>query len=207
MSRGLLAVGALIIAGSVLALWLVMRTNDPAAPTPAPTGHDDPPTPTERSHPGVTVIQTPKLPEAPAAGSADNVTEYTVGGVAIRDHRSGEHAARDLPQNVHPPGGHKIDSHLTWEISQKVRAVTKDCAASVPKDARGSAPKVEGQIVIAIKDKQLAITGATMQVRDVTSAGDTVKQCIEQKSVGLTNPAPDEPDVDNYSITLSLDLP
>lgn len=210
MNRGLLAVGALIVAGSVVALWLIMRTDEPATVTPStPVAGDPHETRTlpPKAGPGVTV--NPALPEQPSipGGSSDNVTEYSVGNVAVRDHRSGDHAARDVPPSVHPPGHRAIDSKVTWDISQKVRAVTKDCAASVPKDARGAQPKVEGQIIIAIKDKQLAITGATIQVRDVTSGGDTLKQCIEQKSVGLSTTAGDELDVQDYSITLSIDLP
>ena len=207
MNRGLLAIGALIVAGSVVALWLIMRKDEaaatPSASAPTETRETRTPPPSQLP-PGVTT--NPTLPEQPPAGSNDNVTEYQVGNVAVRDHRSGDHAVRDVPQNIHPPGSRKIDSQVTWEISQKVRAVTKECAARIDKDARGAAPKVEGQIIIAIKDKQVTITGATMQVRDVTSGADTVKQCIEQKSVGVSANGGDEPDVSDYSITLTLDL-
>jgi hypothetical protein len=46
------------------------------------------------------------------------------------------------------------------------------------------------------------------QVRDV-AGGSTgpVKECMEQKTVGVATPSGDEPDVQGYAITLSLRLP
>ena len=50
------------------------------------------------------------------------------------------------------------------------------------------------------------VAGKDGDLRDV-AGGESVKQCIEQKSVGITASAGDEPDVDSYAITLSLRLP
>jgi hypothetical protein len=161
---------------------------------------------------GSTVPRTPSAtdtPERPSDTSPSTATrDYMVGGVRIRDHRSGDHAPIDVPPAIHPPEGRKLPSELVNDVSQKVRAAVSECAASVPPDARGEKPRAEGEIVVAIKNHQAAITGATIQLRDVTGASvDAVKQCIEQKAIGAATPSGDEADVEGYSITLSIRLP
>jgi hypothetical protein len=78
----------------------------------------------------------------------------------------------------------------------------------VPPEARGATSRLEGQVLIAIKNQQATVTGATYQARDVASAAQgPIKQCMEQKSVGVTTPSGEEPDVEGYGIVLSLRLP
>ena len=61
---------------------------------------------------------------------------------------------------------------------------------------------------MSLKDHQATITGGTFQLRDVAAASqDPVKQCMEQKSVGVTAPSGDEPDVEGYAISLSFHFP
>jgi hypothetical protein len=141
----------------------------------------------------------------PPQGSA---REYAVGGVRIRDHRRGSHPPVDVPPAVHPPQGRKIASQLTSDLAQKLRAVMAGCSTDVPAEARGATPRVEGEIKIAIKEKQATITSATFQPRDITgNAVDAIRQCLHGKAIGMTTPSGDEPDLESYAITLSLRVP
>ena len=101
------------------------------------------------------------------------------------------------------------DRNLTHEISQKLKTVVYDCAKTIPKEARGAErPRVEGQIIVSIKDHNMTITKSTMQLRNVTGESvEPTKQCIESKSVGIENAAPEQSDLDNYSINVSFAIP
>jgi hypothetical protein len=214
MNRGYLALGAAVVLAAVLGLYVALSKDQDTAAKRDPDG----------DKPGVTVTRTapneihrPEMPAgsvSPASGTVSEssggsgTSEYTIGGVRVRDHRSGEHAPLDIPPAIHPPGGRKIPSQLTSDIAQRLRGVVTECASSVPLDARGAAPRLEGEILIAIKDHQATITSATYQARDVTGQVQaSIKQCMEQKSVGVATPSGDEPDVEGYAITLSLRLP
>jgi hypothetical protein len=127
----------------------------------------------------------------------------------VRDHRRGDTEKLDIPPNVHPPGATEIPSTLTHELAQQVKAVMRDCVKSLPADARGELPKLEGQITVAVKDQKASITKALVQLRDVKD-GDAVtaaKQCIESKSIGIGAPASDVPNLDAYTINLSFLIP
>ena len=131
-----------------------------------------------------------------------------VGDVRIRDHRSGDHPAADVPPAVHPPQARRLPSTLTNEFAQQLRTALASCAASVPVGARGAAPKIDGEIIIAIKDRQASITSAIFQPRDITGdANDALKQCLASKAVGLSTPSGEQADLDHYAVTLSLVLP
>jgi hypothetical protein len=135
------------------------------------------------------------------------VTDYMVGGARVRDHRSGERTPIDVRRAIHPPEGRKIPSQLTSDVAQQVRAVMAECAMNLPSDARGADPRLDGTIMIAIKDRQATITSASVQLRDVNaSAAVPVKQCIEQTSIGVATSAGEEADVAGYAITLAFRL-
>ena len=87
-----------------------------------------------------------------------------------------------------------------------MRAKVAECAAAIPQDARGDKPRVEGLVNIAIKDKQIVVTSATMQIRNVTGASlDATKQCIEAGAKTVTQPTT-EADLETYDITVSFAL-
>jgi hypothetical protein len=130
-----------------------------------------------------------------------------IGGVHVRDHRSGDHTPVDLPPAIHAPHGRKIPSQLTHDLTQRLRAVVNECAARIPAGARGARAGIDGEITIAIKDQQATVTAGTFQLRDIAASDGSVKDCIEQKAVGVAVASGDEPDVENYGITLSLRLP
>lgn len=202
--------GLLGLAAAVgLAVYFLGDHDAPPAPPPPAPGSAASPT-IVRDHvsgprPALPATVTPATPAPdPQAGSAD---EYTVGGVQVRDHRGGTSPHMDIPPSIHPPEAHQISSAIVNDVAQQVRAVMKQCAADLPQDARGSAPRVQGQLVVAIKDHQLTVTGATMQLRDVTGdALEPTRQCIEQRSIGLQAGAAGEPDVDHYAITVNFAL-
>jgi hypothetical protein len=210
MNRWILAVGAVVVMGAAIGLWLWMRHGDDAQANPQRTSAEvagsEVATPTVRATSGTSV--TPTLPDGDrVAAGTDSVKEYKVGDVRVRDHRKGDHPPMDLPPNSHPPDGRKIASTVTADIAQKVRAVMNECVASIPREARGVSPRLEGLISIAIKDKQVSVTAATIQLRDIVGASiDPTKQCIETKSIGITTPA-DEPDLADYTINLSFAVP
>lgn len=215
MNRGYLALGAAVVVVALFGLYVAMSKDDDVAPPREPAGRKisrtDPVKPAgrgTRTQPGDGAH--PALParSAPAAPADPSVSEYMVGDVLVRDHRTGEHAPIDVPPAVHPPLGRKIPSQLTSDIAHQLRAVVTECAASMLPGDRGATPHLDGQIMISIKDHQATITSATFQARDVapTSQG-LVKQCLEQKAIGVGVPSGDEADVEGYGITLSLRLP
>lgn len=209
MNRGYLALGAAVVLAAVIGLVVVLRRGDDASAKPASV--DQKPSGGEHDQPGINLPQTPSSGQprpAERAGSGSAVSDYMIGGVHVRDHRSGDHAPLDIPPAIHPPEGRKISSQLTADIAQKLRAMTTECAGSVPPEARGATPRLDGEILIAIKDQQATVTSATFQVRDVAgAAAGPVKQCMEQKTVGVATPSGNEPDVQGYAITLSLRVP
>ena len=93
--------------------------------------------------------------------------------------------------------------------AKQVKAVLRECVATLPADARGEMPKLEGQITITVKDSKASITKSVMQMRDVKegAAVTAAKQCIESKSIGIGAPAADVPNIDAYTINLSLLIP
>jgi len=86
----------------------------------------------------------------------------------------------------------------------------KDCVASLPKEGRGAKPRLEGQIVIGIKDKVLTVTQSTIVMRDLeglATAAENARTCVESHAVGLSTPATDEADLASYTINLSFFVP
>jgi hypothetical protein len=208
MNRGYLALGAALVVVVVIALYVAIASSDDDELTAVP--RDPKIAEVPRDRPTGSIVRTPSAsgtPERTAGTAADAPKEYVVGGVRIRDHRKGEHVQLDVPPSIHPPGGRKLPSELTNAIAQQVRAAVNECAASVPAEARGDKPRMDGEIQIAIKDRQARVTSATIQPRDITGSVEQVKQCVEQRAVGIASPSGDEADLEGYSITLSIRLP
>ena len=106
-----------------------------------------------------------------------------------------------------PPNRRTLQPAMTKAIADRVRDVMHDCVKTVPKEARGENPRLEGTINIAIKDKQVSINKAELRIKDVTEGvADTTRQCIEQKSRAITHAAGDEADLESYDINLSFAL-
>jgi hypothetical protein len=207
-----LAIVAVVVLAGVIGVWLATKkegatagTASSSSPgTPSVVADSETPTPTVRGDSTTTV--TPSLPGDSPPPASGEVREYMVGDRRVRDHRKGDKPPIDIPPAIHPPDGRKIQSNLTSEIGQKLKVVVRECAATMPQEARGTSPRLEGLVVIAIKAKLVTITKATVQLRDVVGASvDPIKQCIEQKSLAVTH-ATDEPDLDSYDINVSYSL-
>jgi hypothetical protein len=199
-----LALGAAVVVAAVVALFIAMRSDDreiARVASPKITQAD-------RGKPAAEVTRTPSVgATAPAGRPRSAVTDYMVGGVRVRDHRSGDRTASDVPPAIHPPEGRKIPSQLTSDIAQQVRAAMTECAINLPPDARGVDPRHDGTITISINDRQATITSASVQLRDVNaSAAAPLERCIEEKSVGVATSAGEEADVAGYTITLAFRL-
>lgn len=204
-----LVLGLVVVAVGVgILAYLVSDHGQRAAAPPAPPAAGSAASATiVRDHTKMPPPVLPATTTVPATGGSDSADSYTIGGVQVRDHRGGGSPHMDIPPNIHPPEAHQISSTIVQDVAQQVRAVMKQCAVDLPGDARGTKPRVEGQLVVAIKDHQLTVTGATMQLRDVQGdALEPTRQCIEQRSVGLHAAAADEPDVDHYSISVNFAL-
>jgi hypothetical protein len=216
MLRTPLVVGALVVlAAAVVLVVMLTQSSDGSggsATKPAETV-TTPVAPASQHGPSVTVTDRPRgettpPPVLPTGG--ENPREYAVGDTVVRDHRAGDNKPMDIPPNVHAADSRMIPSEPTHSISQKVKAVMKDCVASLPREGRGDKPRLEGQIIIAIKAGALAVTQSTIQMRDLDGLGaatEAAKQCVESHAVGLSTPAPDEADLATYSIHLSFAIP
>jgi hypothetical protein len=216
MNRGYLALAGGLVLAAVIALYVLSRTGDDA-------GEHDSTGPkiaeVDLGKPGSRLRPiTPSLPAVPGGSAVPDRSavpgrsgspgrDYMIGGVHVRDHRSGDHPPVELPPAIHAPHGRRIPSQLTYDLTQRLRAVVNECAANIPPEARGAKPGVDGQIMIAIKNQQATVTRATFVLRDVAASEAPVKACVEQKAVGVAAPSGDEPDVEDYGITLSLRLP
>jgi hypothetical protein len=199
-------IGLLVLAAAVgIAIWLLGDHKDKPEPPKPAVGSAT--TVTVRDH---TTEPRPVLPvtvDPATADQAGSATEYTVGGVQIRDHRGGDSPQRDVPPSIHPPNMHQISSTIVNDVAQQVRAAMHQCAADLPQEARGPKPHLDGQLVVSIKNQQLTVTGATLQLRDVFGAGlEPTRQCITQHTIGLHATAANEPDTDSYSISVAFAL-
>ncbi len=209
MKRQVLVIGAVAVVAAGIILWLKLRDQGAAAGT-------------AQGSAGATTVQTdhpqdPSNPATPTAGSAafpaspsgssgsGSAAEYTVGGVTVRDHRSGNRPQLDLPPNLHAPDSRKVSASLVRELSEKFKIGMRECTKDVPVEARGTKPRIEGAITIQIKDHAVSVTASTMQLREIVGASvEPTKQCLEQQSLKLTHTAPDEADVEGYQINLSF---
>ena len=186
------------------------------------TGSPDTPAPARPSSPGRAVVVpmgpsspspsgggvAPALPGDPGAATRDTPKDYMVGNIRVRDHRSGDNKPLDVPPNPHPADRRELPSSLTHDISQQVKRALYTCATDLPKDARGTKPRLEGQLTVAIKDHTLAITNAVAQIRDVDGPSqDAIKQCVEHKAVGMTSVATDQADLADYGIQITFTIP
>jgi hypothetical protein len=212
-----LIVGALVVLAAAVVLFfaVVKPGEEPKVAPTEPAGQTGEtaakPVPPPARPQSVTVTDRPRGESAPTPMTGGEYPrEYAVGDTPIRDHRAGDNKPIDIPPNIHPNDSRLIPSALTHDISQKVKAARKDCVKDLPEEGRGEKPRMEGQILIAIKDKTLSVTQATIQLRDLDGLGATAeaaKQCVEAHAVGLSTIAPDEADLESYSINLSFMVP
>ncbi|HEX7841273.1 MAG TPA: hypothetical protein VF469_27535 [Kofleriaceae bacterium] len=190
----------------MIGLYVILRADDDA--------------PSERTAPpslNPTSVQkfadtTPGKPGKPRIPSG-TVTENRTGEVQVRDHRAPEPTPIEEPPPRQPrrprrPDGREIPSQLTSTLGLGIRPLLHPCTAGIPAEAQGPKARIEGEILISIKDHQAQITSATLSLRDVAEdARAAAEQCLARAPLGFVAPAGDESDIDDYSIALSLTLP
>jgi hypothetical protein len=207
VNRGVLLAGAAgVLVAACVAIWLGTRGGEDAPATPGSAAQQTGATPVEGKR-GTTVTPAPELRGGDPASSGDGVTTYQVDTVTIHDHRGANAGQRlDLPPNLHPPGGRRIPPTLTGAFASQVRTVLAECARSLPAEARGPRPRVEGDIIIAITGGKASVTRSLMQLRDVQGDVDAIRQCVEQKATGLTADAAGQDDLEGYAIHVQFPI-
>jgi hypothetical protein len=212
---GLIIAAVAVLAAGLLLLFIIQSgdDDDASAGSPRPASGSSGGAAPARDRPSLDGSDAPQVATTVrtgrrAAGSdAPGYTETVVNGVRVRDHRKNRSEPIDISPDKRPPNARKIQPSLTTDISNKILPIVRECGSSVPPEARGVKPRVEGEVVIAIRNKQVLITRATVQLADVVGASlEPTKQCIEQKAAGLTVPAGDEADLEDYTITFSYGL-
>lgn len=208
-NRGIFAIMAVVGIGAIVGLYLLVRGDGDAASEPTAKGSGSAQTTAARSgDPSSTSTPQPALPETakPGRNRPDTTAAFQPGGE--RDHRTGTRSAPfETDVDPQPPNRRRLEPTLTKAIADRVRDVMHDCVKSLPADARGERPRLEGSINIAIKSKQVSINRADLVVKDVTGdAAAATQQCIVQKSMSISQAAGDEADMESYDITLSFTL-
>jgi len=207
------------VSAAGLVLWMILRSGEdgasagskpPEATSERIVSRERPPRvqDSDSSRPGVPQVLPTEPSGSARAGDRTPPTESIINGVRVRDHRKDRTKPIALSGIDRPAHARKIPPELTKSISDRILPIVRECGAAVPPEARGTKPRIEGPVVIAIKDHQVKVTGATLELNDVT--GDLVEQvtqCIQQKTLGITTSAADEADLENYPIQINFTLP
>lgn len=196
MNRGILALGAAVVLAAAIGLYVLLRADDDG-PEARPSAGSTEPSSVQKF-----AGAEPNRPRLPSP------TEYRAGATRVRDHRAGEHTPIQAPPRIPRPDGREIPSTLTSSLGRGIRTALRPCAAGIAPSALGPRPRIEGQILVSIRDHQATVTSSTLKLRDVADdARAQAEECLARSAVGFVAPAGDEPDIDDYSITLSLTLP
>jgi hypothetical protein len=192
------------------------RTRRPALPD-QPSGVTTTGEPTAVATPGQPRTTDPDRPLSATVESTERGSqpgppreplEYTLpDGRRVRDFRDpSKRKPLDLPPSIHAPGGRKIKPELTGLFTDQMLAHMRACKQAVPASALGTKPRLEGQIVIAIKSEQASVTSAVFMLTGISDSAvaQQAKQCVEQAALTVKVPAQGETDLDAYSINLSL---
>jgi hypothetical protein len=215
-----LIIAVVAVAAAGLLLWMILRSGDEdedVAASPHATAGGIA-APSGRRVSAGEAGERPSLPSTASSeqgrrprGSGDaerTTTETIINGVRVRDHRRDRSKPIVIPSRPPPAHARKIPPELTREISNRILPAVRECASLVPPEARGERPRVEGQVVIAIKSQQVQISEATIEITGVVGAPlETAQQCIRDKALVVTVPAGEEPDLADYPIRLSYTLP
>lgn len=203
MNRGILALGAAAVLAAGIGLYVVLRADD--GDRGAERTASSPVNPTSVQNFAETAPGKPRLPPA---------TEDRAGNVRVHDHRAAEHTPIDVPSQPprtsrpRRPDGREIPSQLTSALGHGIHPLLIPCTAGIPAEARGTRPRIEGEILVSIKDHQATVTSAALKLRDVAEdAKRDAEQCLARAALGFVAPAGAESDLDDYSIALSLTLP
>lgn len=218
MTRATLVLGGAIVLAALVALYVVLRTDDPVQPATAVAASPAP----EPVAPPAPAPATPRSVEATggklriARGSSSATAEAqsaALGEPEVRDHRaparSERRTAAPPPPVALPPIRAETGHQITGTLAEQIRPMLRQCTAGVAADAHGKQARIEGQLFVSITAGQATVSGASFELRDVNDAAqpDDIKQCLTRQVTGLVAPAVGEPDVERYAINLSLSWP
>jgi hypothetical protein len=208
-NNAVLAALAAFALAAIVGLFLVLRTDSPPAPAPAPEiapGPVAPLPPPRQPRPappdlgGVEISQTPPSTPAPAP-LKEAVAED---GTVIRDHRSGNPPPTAAP--VAPPERPPVPMQPSsiFSIRGEIRSIVGRCAASIPAEVRGGGAGVMARLHVAVGDGHVTIADADLQPQKLDAVtGDALVGCIRDAFSTLSIALPDEKAVDDrYPLTL-----
>lgn len=208
-----LIIAVVAVTAAALLLWMIIKSGDEDASASPPRSAEaaaapqGPPARQGADRPGLPQV-TPSEQVRRRGGDAPPPTETIINGVRVRDHRRDRTQPIEIAPRTRPAYARKIPPELTADISNRILPIVRECASNVPREARGVKPSVQGQLVIAIKDHRVQIRQATIEIADVVGAAlEPTQQCIQQKALGVTAPAADEADLEDYALRLSYTLP
>jgi hypothetical protein len=204
----MLAFGAAALIALGVILYLAVNTdNTPASASAEPDRHTEP---TASNDPTSTRATPPA--EAKIAERTGPVREWVRDdGRRVRDHRTAGSAAPPTPEPPPPrPDGRTIKPAVTADVGNRLEAVIKDCVVGLPRHDKTSGkprPRLQGNVFVTIKDKQLSVTEADLSISELAGdAAAAAKTCMQQKSVGISTVAEDEADVERYAIRINYQL-
>lgn len=218
-----LALGAAAVVALLVVLYLASRGNglhDKLA------GKGSASATTVATDVGATTGSAPVIPPAEmakvmAAGSdvkvlPDGTREYRVGNMIVRDHRapgSGSDVPFQMPVTQHPSAvqneqKHKMDPKVIESLKPGLADALASCGRDVPADMRGPKPKMQAVVKLAVVGGKVTVTGADIDLPDVVGgAVEPTKACLDAKLKTIATTAPNEPDMTDYSVTVSMPLP
>jgi hypothetical protein len=210
-----LIIAVVAVSAAALLLWMIMRSGDDGASAnpPSQPGPGPGPAASSRVPSRKDGDDRPGIPQVAAAdqdrrgGDRPPATETVINGVRIRDHRKDRSQPVTLPDRPPPSHPRRISPNVTAAVIDRMRPVVRECAANVPPEAKGVKPRAEGQVLISIKDHQVHVREAALEIGDVVGAAvEPTRQCIRERSLAVTAPGGDEEDVEDYPIHLSFGL-
>jgi len=196
MSRAVLAIGAALVIGLGVVLWMLSRPGDSASASTPGTNADEAPAAasrTGRRHSATAPDTTPTTPT-----------------VITHDHRTGSNTpAPDLVEpNTPVKRDRDLPSQLTFEVSRGIKVAVEQCGSLIPAGERSGPTRLTGSIDVSIRDQVATINGLDVAITGSTGASvETAKQCVVQKSLGLQSPAADQANIEHYSIEVSFRMP
>jgi len=201
MSRAILAIGAVVVIGVGIALWIVVRS-DPSPATSSAATH--------------VVTEKPETTPAPAPalseGSPKTPRMRNDGDVITHDHRTQARRSVDAeappPKQDPPAPAPDVPSRLTFDVTRGVKKAVEECGSFVPASERTGPARMRGTITVNVKSGVATIQGADLAVTGATgTAADQARQCVAQKSMGLQTAAADQADLESYAIEVSFLIP
>lgn len=181
MKRWLVVIAlALVALGVALALVFDRDRSHPAAPPPLPYASPSPSAPAA-----------PSLPPDPVAFGAP----------------ADAAAAAPAPAPP-PPPGRTLDPAIVHGVTDQLRELAHQCMAVMPPGMRGSAPRLHATLLVSIKDHRLSVGHAIITMLGMRpDAAARIRQCLEQRAVGIAADASGERDGDAISLPVDFAAP